>query len=107
MAHPGQPSDAVSAACPGSSPGVSSWWDMLETPPQGGCQGASDTDALATSAGSSLCGGAASGSTPSTFLVRELLTLSLRECPFTLQAGFLVFGQYSKFMTIGEGGNED
>lgn len=52
MAHPGQPSDAVSAACPGSSPGVSSWWDMLETPPQGGCQGASDTDALATSAGS-------------------------------------------------------
>lgn len=46
-----------------------------------------------------------SGSTPSISRARELLTL--RERPFTLGAGFLFFGHYSKFMTIGEGGSED
>ena len=39
--------------------GISSQWDMPETPPEGGVPGASDTDAQATSAGSSQCGGAA------------------------------------------------
>ena len=39
--------------------GISSQWDMPETPPEGGIPGASDTDAQATSAGFSQCGGAA------------------------------------------------
>ena len=41
------------------SPGVSSWMDMLKSPPQGDVQETSSPDVQTTSTGSSQCGGAA------------------------------------------------
>ena len=62
---------SLSPECPGSPPGVSSRRDMPGTLPEGGILGASETDARATSAGSSW--------------VTERFTLSLTERPATLR----------------------
>ncbi|KAI3352066.1 hypothetical protein L3Q82_020881 [Scortum barcoo] len=58
-AFPGQPRDIVSPACPGSSPRPPPGGTCLEHLPREASQGASETDAQATSADSSRCEGAA------------------------------------------------